>query len=197
MNIVTVKVNGIEYNLKGEEKEEYLHKVAGHVDKTIRSMMENNPKLSTTEASILAAMNSADELFKWGDYIEELENKTAILESTQKGLKETTESLKLQVTHLDKYNKELESKLEKYSSDNLQQDYLSLKEQFEVLKEEAKKIKEENKALIANNKELKFNLQSAKYRIIEYENKIIDSQVMITKLKKDNSKAPIIKKVKP
>ncbi|MCS4522060.1 cell division protein ZapA [Clostridium botulinum] len=33
MNIITVKINGVEYNLKGEEQEDYLHKVARYVDK--------------------------------------------------------------------------------------------------------------------------------------------------------------------
>ena len=45
MNIVTIKINGIEYNLKGNEREEYLHMVGSYVDKKIKNIMSNNEKI--------------------------------------------------------------------------------------------------------------------------------------------------------
>ena len=33
VNIVVVRINEVEYNLKGNEKREYLHGVTSHVDK--------------------------------------------------------------------------------------------------------------------------------------------------------------------
>ena len=40
MNVITVKINGLEYNLKGEESEEYLHKVAIYADKKIKGILD-------------------------------------------------------------------------------------------------------------------------------------------------------------
>ena len=64
MNIVTIKINGNEYNLKGDEREEYLHMVASYVDKKIKNIMGNNEKLSTSSAAILTALNLGDDMFK-------------------------------------------------------------------------------------------------------------------------------------
>ncbi len=73
MNIITVKINGVEYNLKGDEQEDYLHKVARYVDKKIADILENNPKLSTSSASILTAINAVDDGLKKEEQIENLQ----------------------------------------------------------------------------------------------------------------------------
>nr|WP_278001134.1 cell division protein ZapA [Clostridium botulinum] len=73
MNIITVKINGVEYNLKGEEQEDYLHKVARYVDKKIADILDNNPKLSTSSASILTAINAVDDGLKKEEQIENLQ----------------------------------------------------------------------------------------------------------------------------
>ena len=93
MNKVVVKVNGVEYTLKGEEKEEYLQSVAAYVDKKVQMILDKNSKLSSTDASVLASMNIADELFKWDKYIAELEDKNSILKSSQKSYNEKISEL--------------------------------------------------------------------------------------------------------
>ena len=64
MNIITVKINGMEYNLRGEENNEYLQMVAKYVDNKINSLMNKNNKISRPDATILAAINLGDEVFK-------------------------------------------------------------------------------------------------------------------------------------
>mgnify|MGYP000945613319 FL=1 len=64
MNVVSVRINGVEYNLKGEEQEEYLLKAAGYVDKKIKAVMEKNCMLNTSSAAVLSALNIVDDLFK-------------------------------------------------------------------------------------------------------------------------------------
>ena len=64
MNIITVKINGMEYNLRGEENNEYLQMVAQYVDNKINSLMIKNNKISRPDATILAAINLGDEVFK-------------------------------------------------------------------------------------------------------------------------------------
>ena len=91
MNVVTIKINGIEYNLKGEEREEYLHMVASHVDKKIKNIMSNNEKLSTSSAAILTALNLGDDMFKSHSLSKELSSK---VESLEKHDRELTDILK-------------------------------------------------------------------------------------------------------
>ncbi len=81
-----VKINGIEYILKGYETEEYIHKVAICVDKKMQQIIENNPKLSTSMVSVLTALNLADELIKLREEHEKLKKQ---LISLQESIKNT------------------------------------------------------------------------------------------------------------
>src|SRR5665647_3015570 len=113
MNIVTIKINGIEYNLKGDEREEYLHKVASYVDKKIKNIMGKNEKLSTSSAAILTALNLGDDMFKSNLLCKELSNKDESLEKHHIDLTEQLEGLKKQLIHLEDYNQELLNKCKK------------------------------------------------------------------------------------
>lgn len=188
MNMVTVRVNGIEYNLKGDEKEEYLHKVASYVDKKMKRIMENNPKLSTSAAAVLTALNVTDEIYKCDDYIEKLEKSNDDLEKKEATYKETIESLKKQLKHMESYNQELKHKVNiiksQEKSDGYKEKYQKLNEEYDIVQEEAKKIKQESEKLKQDNKELRFNLQTSKYKIIELEKKFFDNQIDYVKTKK-------------
>lgn len=150
MNIVNVKVCGMEYNLKGDEREEYLHMLAGFVDKKVRMITENNPKLSISAATVLAAINIADEFFKWNNYIEELENKSAILEGSQKSMKETIDSLKREIEELKKENTNL---LENQQKINESEEFLKLQDEIAAMQEEIIGYKEKNNLLEAKGNE--------------------------------------------
>lgn len=188
MNIVSVKVNGIEYNLKGDEKEEYLHKVAGYVDKKIKILFGNNKNLNTADASVLVAINVADELFKCDSYVEGLENKNLILDQNQKSLKETVDALKAQIKNMDRLNNELESKIKDLKSDDLVNKYISVKEQNDILADETKRYKKENEVLLSSTKELKLITQSSKFKVRELENKFLESQIIVATLKNEMNK---------
>ena len=97
MNKVTVKINGIDYNLKGDESADYLTEIAGYVDKKLKNLIDSNKKLSTSSAAILTAMNSADEMFKEKEDAKEIKNQFALLKS--------------QISYLEKHNKELDDKV--------------------------------------------------------------------------------------
>lgn len=94
MNRVTVKINGVEYNLKGKEDGKYLLDVAGYVDGKFREISANNSKLVTSSIAVLAALNIADELFKCGLEIEEIIKKKNSLEERHLTLKERLKELK-------------------------------------------------------------------------------------------------------
>jgi len=63
-NKVEVRIAGKDYTLIGDESEEYIQKVALYMDKKINEIMRLNSKLSTSMASILSAINVADDYFK-------------------------------------------------------------------------------------------------------------------------------------
>lgn len=188
MNIVTVKINGIEYNLKGDEREEYLHKVAGYVDKKVKNILENNRKLSTSSAAILSAVNVVDDMFKKQREYEELVDKLSQMEKVQNSYMEQMEVLKKQLNHMEQYNTELQLKLKNNVSnqqvEQLQQSVQKLTEELEITQETAQRHIKENSVLKSENKEFKFQLQSAKYKIIDLQHKLVENQINLAKEKK-------------
>ncbi|WP_123054332.1 cell division protein ZapA [Clostridium sp. JN-1] len=195
MNVVTVKINGVEYNLKGDEQEEYLHKVAVYVDKKVKNIAESNSKLSTASAAILSAVNIVDDMFKQKKKCELLESKFNDADKKNKDYEEQIQSLKKQLKHLEEYNAELQLKLK----NNTNAQYVEQKEEYinkvmkemDTLQETAQKYMKENKEIIVQNKQLKFELQSAKYKVMNLSNKLIENQVDLAKEKKKNN--PLLK----
>ena len=188
MNIVTIKINGVEYNLKGDEREEYLHMVASYVDKKIKNIMSNNEKLSTSSAAILTALNLGDDMFKSKSHSKELLAKVESLEKHDKELTEKSEEVKKQLINMEAYNQELLSKCKNIENSEyvktLEKENIKLKQELEVMQETTKEHIDENKKIKIENKEMKFKLQSSKYKVIDLQNKLIEYQISLTKQKK-------------
>lgn len=191
MNVVTIKINGIEYNLKGEEREEYLHMVASYVDKKIKNIMGNNEKLSTSSAAILTALNLGDDMFKSNSNAKMLSSKVESLEKRDKELTDQLEGLKKQLNNMEAYNQELLAKCKNIENSEyaktLEKENVKIKEELYAIQESTKACIEENKVIKIENKEMKFKLQSSKYKIIDLQNKLIEYQISLTKQKKMNN----------
>ena len=198
MNVVTIKINGNEYNLKGEEKEEYLHMVASYVDKKIKNIMGNNEKLSTSSAAILTALNLGDDMFKSRSLCKELSNKSESLEKHDKEFIEQIEDFKKQLNHMEAYNQELQSKCKNMENGEyvktLEQENIRIQDELEAMKESTKNCIEENRKVKVEVKDMKFNLQSSKYKIIDLQNKLIEYQISLAKQRKINN--PLLTKDK-
>ncbi|WP_291564419.1 MULTISPECIES: cell division protein ZapA [unclassified Clostridium] len=157
MNIITVKINGMEYNLKGEENDEYLHMVAKFVDKRIRTLMENNSKLGSGDATILAALNMGDELLKNKESYERLSENFTKASNDNKFLISELEQMKKQVESLENINKELQEQVESLSGNQdlrLKEEMQKIDSEMEVMTEVSKEIKSENEKLTMLNKKL-------------------------------------------
>ena len=157
MNIITVKINGMEYNLKGEENDEYLHMVAKFVDKRIRTLMENNSKLGPGDATILAAVNMGDELLKSKESYERLSENFTKANNDNKLLISELEQMKKQVESLESINKELREQIENLSNNQdlrLNEEMQKIDSEMEVMLEVSKEIKSENEKLTILNKKL-------------------------------------------
>ncbi|ACA54262.1 cell division protein ZapA [Clostridium botulinum] len=184
MNIITVKINGVEYNLKGEEQEDYLHKVARYVDKKIADILENNPKLSTSSASILTAINAIDEGLKKEGQIENLQLEIDKLKKIQHHQNLKVEEIRNLLVEEKERNKDLEAQEVNDSIKEYKEKLEKLQVQMELMEKTAKKYMEENNKIKIQNKELKFQLQSSKYKVLDLEKKLMDSQLTLAKEKK-------------
>lgn len=60
----TVRIDGHDYTLAGEESEEYMHEVAIYVDRKMSEIHKQFKHLSTSMVAVLSAINIADELLK-------------------------------------------------------------------------------------------------------------------------------------
>ena len=183
MNSVVVKVNGIEYNLKGKESEQYLKSIAEYIDTKIQELCEKNPKLSYSAATVLAGINVADELFK-----SDLEYEA--LEKEHKALKEEYLKLKNQCNDKLKEADDLQAKikeLEGRSSKDLIKEVENYKAQFNIMEEQYKKTEELNKSLMNKNKEINFQLNNYRYKVLDLEKKYMDINFKLVREKNEQN----------
>ncbi|WP_039656307.1 cell division protein ZapA [Clostridium tyrobutyricum] len=181
MNVVTVIINGIEYNLKGDEQEEYLHRISTYVDKKVKNILENNNKLSTSSAAILSAVNVADDMFKTKERNQRLEQEMQKLKKIQ-----TAYENKLNQTQ--EFNTKLEQKLKDYEENthyHEDEDKIKkLQKEIEMTKNAAEDYVKENTKLKLENKENRFKIQTLKYKLIDLQNKLEENQINLAKERK-------------
>jgi cell division protein ZapA len=86
MGSTEVYILGQKYIIKGDAPEEYIKQLAAFVDKKLKEVYNASPNVTPVKASILAALDIADELFKLKNeqeelakHIEEKTNKLAAL----------------------------------------------------------------------------------------------------------------------
>lgn len=192
MNIITVKINGMEYNLRGEENNEYLQMVAQYVDNKINSIMLKNAKLSCPDATILAAINLGDEVFKNKESFERVSENYKSLSIEHKDLISETQIIKRDYEKIKNYNEKLavdletisgelklakeelesenvkilESKIEKQQKllDEKEAEITYLKEQLEIMKEVEANLKSDNKKQYGFSKKLLAENNDLRYK---------------------------------
>ena len=59
-----VEIFGQEYKIKGVGNPQYVHKIAGYVDKKMREIAHSSGIMSQSRIAILAALNITDELYQ-------------------------------------------------------------------------------------------------------------------------------------
>ena len=96
-NVVQVQIFGHTYTIKGEADQEYILKVAAHVDRKMREVTEKLPVASLSKVAILASLNIADELFKERtqrhDHEEQLSRRTERLNAVLDDLLDSTRKM--------------------------------------------------------------------------------------------------------
>jgi cell division protein ZapA len=83
MGSTEVYILGQKYTIKGDAPEEYIRELASYVDKKLKEVFNAVPNVTPVKASILAALDIADELFRLRNQQEEMarhiEEKTDLL----------------------------------------------------------------------------------------------------------------------
>jgi cell division protein ZapA len=64
MGSTEVYILGQKYTIKGDAPEEYIREIASYVDNKLKEVHNSIPNITPVKASILAALDIADELFK-------------------------------------------------------------------------------------------------------------------------------------
>jgi len=72
MGSVEVYILGQRYTIKGDAPEEHIKKLAAYVDKKLKEVFISSPNITPVKASILAALDIADELFRLKNEQEEM-----------------------------------------------------------------------------------------------------------------------------
>ena len=70
--VVRVRIMENTYAILTDESEEYVEKIARHVDRQIRTILEENPRASITMATVLACFDFCDEANKAVDAADNL-----------------------------------------------------------------------------------------------------------------------------
>ncbi|MCD6380198.1 cell division protein ZapA [bacterium] len=63
-NTEMVEIFGQDYRIKGVGDPEYIHMIAGYIDRKMREIAHSSGIMSQSRIAILAALNIADELFQ-------------------------------------------------------------------------------------------------------------------------------------
>lgn len=183
---VTVKINGSEYTLMGDETEDYLFSIANFVDKKIKETLQSNPRHSTTSAAVLTAITLADDLFRFRKQLDETKKAISEPEKLLASLKEEHERLKGEYL-------QLQSRLDAAAADSMEkeQDIDSMRNEYDSLYEEYVKKDEELQNLVKENDELKSlgkstqdKLDECNRTIAELKNQLLESQIELVSTKK-------------
>jgi cell division protein ZapA len=112
-NKVTVRIAGNEYILCGTEPPEYIQKLAFMVDKKLRDITRKNHLLSTSMASVLTAVNMADELVKMQEAYDKSEYELKELKKKLQELRENVYRYKQENEKLKEVQSQLQIELTK------------------------------------------------------------------------------------
>lgn len=170
MNRVSVKIDGVDYNIAGEKPEAEIVKVAKYIDNELKEIFSKAPSLTKINAAILMSVNVADKLFDARSENDQLKDKIEKLESS---ITNTSEDLE----------KEFDSVLEELAqSDEMLAKVKSERDQLKLdLEERDSKIESISLAgSSASDPDIEKKIKSMQMQIKEMENKVAVAEAMAT-----------------
>jgi cell division protein ZapA len=89
---VEIKVFGQTYTVKTDEEEEYIRRVAQHVNEKMEEVLRKTRSVSTLNVAILTALNIADDLLR------ERDKREALVKEVQVKSKNLVEQIELKMS---------------------------------------------------------------------------------------------------
>lgn len=185
MNKVMVKINGAEYPMVGEKSEQHMISVASYVDKEMSKVIESNPRLSSSVAAIVTAVNITDILFECSHENEELTKKNEEL-SNKAG--SSDEEIQLEMTKLQILLKKKEKEEEDYN--------IKIKELNKVIENQKSQIKDLGNRTESTKEEVdsyKCEIEELKTQLEEAEEKAVVAEKLSSKFQNDAYKVQLEK----
>jgi len=125
-NKVKVIICGKEYNLRTDEKPEYIKALAERIDKEIGDMVREKPNFGIQNAAVFVALTSLDEASKARESIENIRgqikayvNEAGKARSANERLSAKVKDLEQKISALEKENKELKKRTALYDCEQL------------------------------------------------------------------------------
>lgn len=163
---ININIDGRNFTVVGDGSEEYVRKLASHVDKKITDITSKNDKLSSSMAATLAAFNITDEFYKSNEELETLKNEA-------KDPMKNYDNILEQLDEQKRNNEELTGKYKAYK-----EEVMDTRQQNQLLNEE---IENNKRALAIKEKELQENQKLIK----KLQNKIFENQMELIETKKE------------
>ncbi|MCC5910507.1 MAG: cell division protein ZapA [Clostridiaceae bacterium] len=164
-NKVTIKINGQDYPVAGEEPKEYLLKVGNFVDEKMHFISKHNSKLSTSMIAVLTCINIADQFLKLERDLDKIKE-------------EHTNPLEELIQIKGQYDKVLKEFEEKKESLHI------IQKQAEELMIYKEQLEAENKALKENLENKVVDLDKAEGIINDLQNKLFENQIKLVQARK-------------
>ena len=119
VNRVDVTINSRQYTVLAEESEEYLKKLAGHIDEKVKLVLKGGQNILGERPLILAALNICDEYYKCEEAGRVLQKQLAACTDKLNRANAEIKSLKAATPQMSFDEQETEEKLQK-TEDELQ-----------------------------------------------------------------------------
>jgi cell division protein ZapA (FtsZ GTPase activity inhibitor) len=120
---INVRIGGMSYQLVSSENEAYTRSIAAKADEMIRRVMQNNPQLSLNMSTVLAFVNSLDELSRVLQHLNSLdgsrqdsEKQMAEMRKELMRLREQNWEMKKEMLRINALNSEYETLLARMST---------------------------------------------------------------------------------
>ena len=146
---VTVHINGRDFNIRSEYDEKYVSDIAYYVNKLIKDLLANNPRLDSLMATTLATVNVTDELFKAQKKLSEYEN-TPINKSAE--YMDLNEAYQEALKKIEKLQEELNNK-----ADELVKTKLNTEDLYQQLSRIKEGTSQDSEAKTTNKSNIKCN----------------------------------------
>ena len=93
-NRVKLTICGTDFTLTSDEPTAYMEKLGQYVDRQIKDLMEENPRLSMNMAAVLTALNHADRARKAEASVDNLREQVAEYLEENKALRAEMDALR-------------------------------------------------------------------------------------------------------